>query len=471
MIKKKSKIVFKIVLLLFVACMSKASMLKGPTGLTKQNEEAKSEAQQSLSFAIESKPKQFSAIKCLLLCIGDNKLITMVAQEIKFDLEFTDQLDVHIQKTSKMLDKQVTQKLFKQGTSLCLYLQPMNEKRSKNNRVKVQIKLVDTSSQAAVFEKEYTFTEKERICHAHQVSADLLPVLTGSKGVTMSSLAYCKQLAPQHKIICVSDYACLQEKVLVSTPSLNVAPCWHSKDPLLFYSQFTRTKARLMSVNFSGHHSIICSYDGLTMQPSFSKDGKKVALCMSGKRGNSEIYEYDQRLCHKLQKRVYVPLTNNGANNVSPTLLPDDNLIFCSDFETGYPQIYYLNKANKEVSRVTSGKGHCAAPCYNEKNNAIVYIRLVKGVFQLFSCSLEKNRCNEKQLTFDQRDKLDPTWSSCGRYVAFTLECINEKNGKKTPQIAALNCQSGKIRVLTHSKEPKSFAAWIDAPHYWAQKA
>ncbi len=345
------------------------------------------------------------------------------------------------------------QKLFDKDTSLCLYLKEVD-----NTKIKVSLK--DTSSNTYLFEKEFQVQEKNLIIDTHKISDELLPKLTGEKSICLNSLAYSKTLSPRHKVICLSDYACNGSKIIVPTKTVNIAPCWHTKAPIVFYSQFTNVNNRLMSVNLKTRkHSIVCSYDGLNMQPSFSKDGCKAVLCLSGGK-NSELYLYDQNICKQQKKRVFVKLTNNKANNISPCLLDNGNIVFCSDYQTKQPQIYYLDRKTKNSHRLTNGRGYCAAPSYCSKTNTIVYSRLVNNTFQLFSLNLDNPKnSQEKQLTFTEGNKHESSFSDCGRFIAFSYDCT-DKSGNKTTQISVLNCNSGKIRILTNGKEPKSFPRW-----------
>jgi tol-pal system beta propeller repeat protein TolB len=409
--------------------------------------------QEPLSFAVESPVQQYGKIKCHLLLLGKNDQLTKIGKIVKFDLEFTDQLDIDLKSTKSKLSSKIMSKLFDQGSSLCLYL-------NNTDKTKIQATLKDTNSDEPLFEKEFECTKGNEIFDAHKISDELFPVLTGEKGPYLTSLAYCKALKPKHKVICVSDYACKRERVVVPTKTINIAPSWHTQAPILFYSQFTKNNNRLMSVNLETQsNQIVCSYDGLNMQPSFSPDGTKAVLCLSGGR-NSEIYMYDHALCKKKKKRVFVPLTKNGGNNASPCLLPNGNIIFCSDFENGSPQIYYMERKSKQTYRLTNGRGYCAAPSYCAKLNNIVYNRAVKGVFQIFTLNLDDfNNIQEKQLSFGPGDKFEPSYSECGRFIAFSFDCINNTK-HKVHQITVLNCNSGKIRILTGGKEPKSFPRW-----------
>jgi Tol biopolymer transport system component len=169
---------------------------------------------------------------------------------------------------------------------------------------------------------------------------------------------------------------------------------------------------------------------------------------------------YDQQLCNKLRKRVFEQLTNNRGNNTSPCLLENGDVIFCSDFETGFPQIYYREASTKLTHRLTNGRGYCAAPSYNAKNNSVVYCRFVKGAFQLFMIDLGDKKRREKQLTFDFSDKQEPAWSPCGKYIVFSCDQYDPAVRHRVPQIAILNMLSRRIHVMTTGSEPKSFPHW-----------
>lgn len=411
------------------------------------------------TFEIKGREGKYSTLKNQLLCSSENKLLLRIAKIIRDDLEFTDQFDVDLKKTTQKLEEIKSKQLFKQGTSLITFFELVEKKRKQGPK---QEKLItrrctraivkDTSSDRVVFDKTIMMNEKKLLTQAHALSGDILEALTGDRGVCSSSLAYCKMLSSHHKVVCLSDYACKRESVVVPTKTVNVAPSWHTKVPVLFYSQLTKSNNRLMSVDLrTGKHNIICSYAGLNMQPAFSDDGKTAVICLSGGKGNSELYLYDPRLCKKAGKRVFKPLTKNGAHNVSPCMLAGGDVIFCSDYETGLPQVYHLERATGKTKRLTGGEGYCAAPAYCTKTNMLVYTRPVKGVFQLFTLSLnDLEAVDERQITSCQGNKHEPSWSECGRYIAFSLD----------QQIAALNYKSGKIRVLTSGVEPKSFPRW-----------
>jgi len=417
-----------------------------------------------LSFEIYNPGRKFSKINCLALVIGNHKLLNPITKIIQSDLEFSDQLAIDLKKNDTELKPDVLSKLFNQGTSLCLFIRERGASRA--DMVSLHVTLKDTASNQIFFEKNFTCHQKTIVKEAHAISDELMPILTGEKGPMLSTLAYCKQLSASHKVVCVADYACKYERTIVPFKTINVAPAWHPQEPWLLYSQFTRTKSLLKAYNFGTRtHNVICSFDGLNMQPTFSPDAVQTVLCLS-KTGNSELYLYDQNVSKQKKQRIYKQLTHNKGNNSSPCLLPNGNIIFCSDYQTTIPQIYMMTANHKTVRRLTNGRGYCAAPAYCQRTNRIAYTRYVKRVFQIFMIDLDEQTPRERQLTFTQGDKVEPTWSECGRYVAFTYGTRDPKTGKLTNQIAVLNIMSGVIRVLTTSKEAKSFPCWTSRMLY-----
>lgn len=404
-------------------------------------------------------------IKSLMLCHDPDSLMLKCAKVIYDDLDFSDQFDVVWQKTDAKPDSVSLKKLFSQGTSLLIAF-------FKQGKLQMSVSVKDTSSGMVLFNKSVSIEPDDVVRSGHTLASDMLEALTGDRGVCLSTLAFCKAVSPRHKVICTSDYSCKQVSVAVPAKTINLVPRWHTSAPVLFYSQLTKKNNRLMSFDFCNKkHKVVCSYSGLNMQPGFSPDGTQAVLCLSGGKGNSELYLYDIRVCNKLGRRVFKQLTSNGAHNVSPAILRDGNIVFCSNFKTGMPQLYHRDKKTGVTTQLTNGKGYAASPSYCAQTNTLAYTRPVRGTFQLFVLSLDDLEClEEQQVTFGAGNKHEPCWSRNGRYLMFSFD-YPDKKGRRIPQIAALNylnyrtdlnCRNKKIRVLTSGLAPKSFPHWTD---------
>lgn len=409
-----------------------------------------------------------SKIKSVTICLDDDEWISKVANIVNFDLDFTDQIRTDLKLYKKELTNKVLDRLFKQGISFCIAISKIeNLKISSShtsnmnelNHSLLVTKVYNTYSKALVSNYVVPYKEKDYIDTGHLISDSILKPLTGDS-ISLAKIAYCKTIAPTERMICVADYACKKENIVVSNKSINIAPSWHPWLPLIFYTQFTKSNNRLMSVNLNkGDHKVVTSFEGLNMQPVFSQNGRRVVLCLSVK-GNSELYLYDHDESMQAGKKTYKQLTNNNANNVAPCLLADENIVFCSDLDSRWPQLYHLNTKNGAVRRLTS-ENYCVSPSYSKKPNAIVYSKYVNGVFQIFEMKvdLEGRVINNKQITFGPGDKQEPSWSPCGRYIAFTYYFLNNE-GIRTSQIAIMNVLAKKIRIVSSGNDQKSYPVW-----------
>jgi TolB protein len=290
----------------------------------------------------------------------------------------------------------------------------------------------------------------------HQISDGLLRALTGNKGFFTTKITYCKDRVKNKTDICISDYDGSNEKVVRSLDTLAIAPRWNadSHKPLILYSEYTATNVRLVVSDLKGNAQVATSFDGLNMLPAFSKNGKQVIMCLSTE-GSSQLYKYSYNARKK--KTSYIALTNNDGNNISPTVLDDGDIVFCSDFETKRPQIYRMNKKGKNLTRLTDG-GFCTSPVYSSEKNKIAYVKIVKGRGQIMTYNFDTEE--HKQITSDALHKEECSWSSCGNYIMFSTD-----NGK-SKRLAVYNILTNKRTFLGSGTSDKTYPAWSAYPVY-----
>lgn len=420
----------------------------------------------------------YKPIKCHLIRVtrqtdaelSDDFLTNVLAATVR-DLEISDQFEVEVKKVIQRPTKSELTTLGKNGVDMALIVEDALPKD--NDHVDFKVHAWKTKKLKSVFEKHASFEKDNAILKGHCLSREVMKSIGGNEAVCLTTLAYCEMVAPHRKNVCLSDYAGMYKKTIISNGRVNVAPSFHTTRPEnIFFSELaTRGKAsnKLKMLNLAtGSVKVCCDYPGLNMQCKVTQDGSQAVLCMSGGKGNTEIFRYDQSLCNRLGKKVFKQLTFNGGTNCSASPLENGDVIFCSDFE-GRPQIYYLDMALKKTIRITNGKGYCAAPSYCKKTRQLVFTRTVGQSYQLFTINMDEffahKKVTEKQLTFGIGDKNDPVWSPDGDYVAFVYDLKNEF-GMKESQIAVMNAHSKRLRVITTGTEPKSFPAWTEGILY-----
>lgn len=409
----------------------------------------------SQPLALEITAKNHSRMNVLIGVINQTAELVHIAQIIKKDFEnaaygLHEHYAVTIKPVAALHSMQEMRDLFAQGYHVALFLSADDPHHIAWRLYTHDRALANDKDEAIMLEgKKYAKRGGTLRGWAHNIADAVRFDLTGNPGFFSTKIAYCKDVVQhrkQYKYIYIADFDGSHEELLVSVPTINVAPRWNrdTKNPLLFYSEATNQNMRLMAVNMGKQRRIASNFDGLNMLPTFSGDGKKVVFCASRGKGNCELYYYE--------KGSFKQLTKNGGNNVSPTLTADGNdLYFCSDFKTGAPQIYLYHMSSKELTPITD-KGYCTSPCYSDANGMIAYTKNVLGTMQLFLCKpLQKHH---RQLTFDAGNKDECSWSPCGNYLLYSVDT------GATRRIALMNINSGKQKLLVTGTGTFSYPTW-----------
>ncbi len=372
---------------------------------------------------------------------NDTENLRMVCDTISNDLSFPGQFDLKVTRLLKLDDK-IGPKTYKQNGPLLL---AVTDKASDNA---LEWRLYNTRSGKTIAAKKMVKKGKSVREWGHALANRVLETLTQRDGFFSSKLVYCKEPVKEKRKtkICVADFDGKNEAVIADLDTLAIAPRWNNNT--ILYSEYTAENMRLMWTDLKGKRHVATSFDGLNMLPSFSEDGKDIVLCLSAE-GSSQIYRYHY---NKNKKQAeYQRLTENDGNNLSPVILSNGSIAFCSDFETKRPQIYIMDKNGNDIRRISQG-GCCTSPSYSPVKNKIAYSKLVEGVSQILVYDIDTEQT--KQVTHDRAHKEESSWSPCGNYLVFSVSDI------KTKRLAVYNLLTNKRRFITDANYRYSYPCW-----------
>lgn len=379
----------------------------------------------------------------LIVLVSADKDLEETASFLIKDFSFSQQCDVFVEHLATNPTKKDFACYVQKGFMLAVFL----TLDTKYNAIEWRV--YDTLQATLKDGKRYIKKGKHPRIWAHALADRIWPLFTGQDPFFSSKIAYCKVVKNkkgkrlQH--IYIADYDGSYAEPLITLPTISVVPVWN-QDPAcarLWYSEYTATNVKLMSVDMYKKRTVISSQDGITMLPALCKKSGKVVYCASGGTGHCQLFCY--------HKGIVEPLTHTQKNSMSPVFgYDEDSLYFCSD-QTGLPQIYSMNLSTKQ-SRLVSQGGFCTAPAYCAKKRLLAYVRRTKGVMQLWI--YDEISKKHTQLTYDKGDKAECSWSPCGNYLVYG----GSWTGKN--RIAMLHLSTNKQFFITPEDQHCSYPSW-----------
>ncbi len=182
----------------------------------------------------------------------------------------------------------------------------------------------------------------------------------------------------------------------------------------------------------TGKRSLFAGFKGTNTGATFSPDGTRVAMILSGS-GNSELY-LGNRSGSGLQR-----LTRSESLEADPSWSPDGRRLLLTSDKMGRPQIYTMDLEGRSVSRVrTDISRHCSEPAWNPRDeDQIAFTAAVGGSFEvvLFRFSEGRSRVVSKGVG----DAVHPAWLADGRHLLYTertprysrIMILDTKTGKR----------------------------------------
>ena len=109
------------------------------------------------------------------------------------------------------------------------------------------------------------------------------------------------------------------------------------------------------------------------------------------------------------------------------------------------------NSKDRSTTLLTK-EGYCVGPSYCSCTNKLAFSKRINEVMQL--CVYDIKRGKETQLAFDLGNKIDCSWSPCGRYIVFCYQ------RKRTRRIVVIHVAMKQRTYITPAHAICSCPAW-----------
>jgi TolB protein len=256
--------------------------------------------------------------------------------------------------------------------------------------VTVDVELVNVLTGQRVLGQKWTAKSANLRNTAHRVADAIYEKIIGIRGAFATRIAYVsvdgKPPAQKYQLIVADSDGENPRRILQSDRPL-MSPAWSFDGEWLAYVSFERRSSAVYVQQVrSGQRSMVSARAGINGAPTWSPDGKKLALTLSSKDGNLDIYLLD------LASQQLTRLTDNPAIDTEAVFSPDGSAIYFTSDRSGSPQVYRLTPGGSEQPRrVTFTGSYNARPRISPDGKQLAVLTLDSGAYRIALQDLSNN--------------------------------------------------------------------------------
>ena len=173
---------------------------------------------------------------------------------------------------------------------------------------------------------------------AHQVADVIFEKILGIRGAFNTKIAYIAVLGhlPNRTYqLIVADADGENPRTVTESKEPLMSPAWSPDGQSLAYVSFEQRLSTIYVQTLkSGERKRLSSHAGVNQAPAFSPDGRKLALTLSTRDGNLDVYVLD------IDSQALVRITDDPGIDTEPQWSKDGQSLYFTSDRAGGPQIY-----------------------------------------------------------------------------------------------------------------------------------
>jgi len=286
---------------------------------------------------------------------------------------------------------------------------------SEGNQYRIHFQLLDVyKSNTPLLDQSMVVSKSQLRQGAHHVSDLVYQMLTGTKGIFSTRIAYILNNQGQYSLE-VADYDGYSPKAILVSNQPILSPAWSHDGKKIAYVSYEKNNSHIyISTVATGVRRLVSNFPGINGAPAFSPNDNQLALVLS-KGGNTNIFEIN------LNNNAITQLSSDSAINTEPSFAPNgQSLLFTSD-RGGSPQIYRMNLSDHQSNRISFNGTYNARASFSPDGSQIVMLHAGSDTTG-YGIGLQDLQSSAFLVLDNSGDDQSPSFAPNGQMVIFATK-------------------------------------------------